>query len=112
MSIDYATADATATAGLDYTATSGTLTWADGDGGPKTFTVSIPDDALVEGPERVALTLSAPTRYAIPGSPDAVVLNIADREEGRLQFSAPTYRTAEDGGTAVVTVSRTNGTDR
>ena len=41
LSVDYATADGTDLAGRDYTAASGTLTWADGDTTDKTFTVPI-----------------------------------------------------------------------
>ena len=37
VSVDYATADNTATAPSDYAATSGTLNWADGDTASKNF---------------------------------------------------------------------------
>lgn len=40
-SLAYATANDTAAAGTDYTSTSGTLTWAAGESGPKTVTVPI-----------------------------------------------------------------------
>jgi len=43
--LDYATADDTAIAGTDYTAASGTLSWAAGEGGFKSFQVPIANDA-------------------------------------------------------------------
>lgn len=41
LSVDYSTADGTDLAGRDYTATSGTITWADGDISDRTFAVPI-----------------------------------------------------------------------
>ena len=50
-----------ATAGADFAATSGTLTWADGDGLPKRINVQIFDDAAVESNEFFRIRLSNPT---------------------------------------------------
>ena len=57
VTVDYATADGTATAGEDYTATSGTLTLAAGE---QTGTIDVPllDDAIDEGEETFTLRLS------------------------------------------------------
>src|SRR5262249_33461567 len=60
VSVQYATSNGTATAGSDYTAASGTLTFAAGESS-KSFTVAVLDDTLVEGNETVNLTLSNPT---------------------------------------------------
>ena len=57
--VDYATADETATAGSDYTATSGTLTFAAGETA-KTVSVPVLDDAIHEGREVMRLLLSNP----------------------------------------------------
>jgi hypothetical protein len=43
--VNFATADGTAQAGIDYTATSGTLSWADGDTAPKTITIPLINSA-------------------------------------------------------------------
>ena len=57
--VDYATSNDTATAGSDYEAASGTLTFAAGDTS-KTVSVAVLDDALDEGNETLTLTLSNP----------------------------------------------------
>ena len=62
--VDYATSDGTATAGSDYTLTSGTLTF-----GPletsKTVSVPVLDDAHDEGSETLTLTLSNPSPSSV-----------------------------------------------
>ena len=60
VTVSYATADGTATAGADYNAESGTLTFAAGETN-KTIAVSVIDDAHDEGSETMRLTLSNPT---------------------------------------------------
>ena len=57
VTVDYATSDGTATAGSDYTSTSGTLTFAAGET-EKTVSVPVLDDAHDEGSETLTLTLS------------------------------------------------------
>ena len=57
VTVDYATSDGTATAGSDYTAASGTLTFAAGEAA-KTISVPVLDDAHDEGSETLTLTLS------------------------------------------------------
>ena len=57
VTVDYATADGTATAGADYTATSSTLSFAAGET-QKTVSVAVLDDAHDEGTETLTLTLS------------------------------------------------------
>ena len=57
VTVDYATSDGTATAGEDYTATSGALTFTAGEV-TKTISVPITDDAEDDGGETFTLTLS------------------------------------------------------
>ena len=57
VTVGYATSDGTATAGSDYTAASGTLTFAAGET-EKTVSVPVLDDAHDEGSETLTLTLS------------------------------------------------------
>ena len=57
VTVDYATADGSAAAGADYTATSGMLTFASGETS-KTVSVPVLDDAVDEGEETFVLRLS------------------------------------------------------
>ncbi|SDW52437.1 choice-of-anchor Q domain-containing protein [Thiocapsa roseopersicina] len=58
VTVSYATADGSAQAGLDYRATSGTLSFAAGQT-QQTITVPILEDSLVEGTESFTLALGA-----------------------------------------------------
>ena len=75
ITVDYATSDGTATAGSDYTATSGTLTFNQGETS-KTLTIPITNDGVFEPDETVNITLSNPTGGATLGTPAAALLMI------------------------------------
>ena len=60
VTVDYATSNGTATAGEDYVAQSGTLTFAAGETA-KTIEVEVLDDVYDEGTETMTLTLSNPS---------------------------------------------------
>ncbi|WP_390847153.1 beta strand repeat-containing protein [Anabaena cylindrica] len=64
ISVNYTTADGTATAGSDYTATNGTLTFAPGET-TKTVSVQIIGDALIESDETFNINLSNATNATI-----------------------------------------------
>jgi hypothetical protein len=78
VGISYVTADGTATGGSDYTAASGTLSWADGDTASKSFNVAITNDAVVEGSEAFTVTLNGPSGGATLGSPNSGTVTISD----------------------------------
>ena len=77
VTVDYATADGTATAGSDYTARSGTLTFAAGETG-KTVSVPVLDDAHDEGSETLTLTLSSPSGAYIEDGVATGTINNSD----------------------------------
>jgi uncharacterized protein YhfF len=112
VSVDYATSDGTATAGTDYTAVIGSLSFADGITS-QSFTVTILDDADYEGEENLSLILSNPGGGAGLGSPSIAILTITEDDPvppaGSLQFSTSNFTVAEDGITATITVTRTGG---
>lgn len=109
VSVRYATVDGSAVAGQDYTAVSGTLSWAPGDSAPKTITVPLIDDQNVEDKESFTLSLSAPTGNAILGRA-ASTANITDDDKaGALAFSASAVNVDENAGSLTVTVQRSGG---
>jgi len=73
VSVDYATADGTATAGDDYTAADGTLTWIDGDAVSKMIQVAILDDGDADDGESFSVILSNATGDASIGLATATV---------------------------------------
>ncbi len=68
VSVDYATANGSATAGSDYTATSGTLTWLQGDAADKSIAIPISDDATQEAGEQFGIELSNLVGATLDGS--------------------------------------------
>ena len=81
--VDFATSDCTATAGSDYVATSGTLTFAPGET-TKQVMVTILDDAVQESDETVTVTLSNPVNMTILGSAETSPLTITDSDLGGM----------------------------
>jgi hypothetical protein len=79
-SVSYATQSGTATAGTDFTATTGTLTWPAGDGSTRVISVPIIDDTIAEASESFTVTLSNPVGTTI-GTATATV-TITDNEQG------------------------------
>ena len=112
--VGYATSDGTATAGSDYTAASGSLTWQDGDAEPKTFSVTLNSAAPFSGTRSFALLLSDSTGAAFLGSPSSATATIdgdaAAGSRGALAWSATTYNVAQSAGSLTVTVDRSGST--
>lgn len=59
LSVNYATSDASAIAGVDYARTTGTLSWADGDSATKSITVPLTVSPGFSGSRTFAVTLSS-----------------------------------------------------
>ena len=115
-SVGFASADGTALAGQDYTQTASppALSWAAGEGGTKTISVPITDDAPDESTENFTVALSSPSNNAsgeataITGSP--LTVNITDNDAVTVAFSAAAQSIGEAGGTVTVTAVRTGAT--
>ncbi len=124
VTVDFTTTTigSTATVGVDYVATSGTLTWTNGDGTSKSFTVTPISDGIPEGVETVNLVLSNPTGASLGAQSTAVlsntdstilpVITTSRRRQGRSRagrrspFTAPTSwaRLGDLGGFACTSV--------
>ncbi len=75
VTVNFATSNGTATAGSDYTATSGTLTFLQGETS-KTFSIPIANDNVLESSETLNLTLGNATGGATLGTPSTATLTI------------------------------------
>ncbi|MBL9184351.1 MAG: immunoglobulin domain-containing protein [Verrucomicrobiaceae bacterium] len=79
VGVSYSITAGSAVEGTDYTAVSGTLNWADGDGSLKTITVPILQDAAQDGARTFTVTLSSPTGGAfLPGAGTSTLVTILD----------------------------------
>jgi len=106
VTVDYASQDGTATAGLDYTAVTGTLTFAPGET-TQTITVPVTDDYLAEGSETLDMVLSNPSNATIA---DGVGLGIIVDEaspsaEDTISVTLEGPATVAEGATATYTVT-------
>jgi ELWxxDGT repeat protein len=113
VAVDYATSDGTGIAGTDYAATSGTLTFQNGQTSRTVFIPILDDHTNQESDETFNFTLSNPADGATLGTPaSAVVTTHEDAEmSGALQFDASSYMVNETDGTVTLNILRTGGTD-
>ena len=102
VTVDYATSDITANAGMDYTATSGTLTFMPGETS-KTITITILNDTVYETEERFRVTLSNPMGAALSAANLANV-NIAS-DEAEPTASMADVSVNENAGTMTLTLA-------
>ena len=98
-SVDYATADGTATAGADYTATSGTLTFVAGDT-EKTIAVPIIDDTVDDGGETFTLTLGNASGATIADASATGTIRNREETSAPLTASFGGVPASHDGATA------------
>jgi hypothetical protein len=88
VQVNYATTTGgTAVAGQDYSSTSGTLSWADGDGSAKNFNVTILNNPQPGTNKTVFLTLSNATGGAYLSTPSNAVLTILQDPFSLWKFS-------------------------
>jgi hypothetical protein len=112
ISVEYATANGTASAGTDYTATRGTLKWAENDSSPRTIAVPISNARPFTGSKTFEFELTDPstgTSVGSPGTANVTISGSGSALEGSLQLGAASYAVAQGAGALKVTVNRTGG---
>jgi CSLREA domain-containing protein len=109
LSVNYSSADGTATAGSDYTAVSGTLVFADGETS-KIFGVPIVNDGVTEPAETARLVLTAPDVETLGSQPSATLTILGN--DTPLVLTADEVTVPEGTANAVVTVTLSAGTSQ
>ncbi len=103
-----------ATTPADFTLTTATVNWADGDTATKNCVVLIVNDSVVEGTESANFQLNGPTGSAALGAQTNATLSIADDDfagaGGTIQYQSATYNASESTALLNVAVTRTGGT--
>ena len=104
--VDFATADSSATAGLDYAATNGTLSFVPGEQA-KQIPVTILNDGIREDTESFDVVLDNPSGGAVLGPETTNVVSILDNDPG-VGFEATNYPVWGRAGEIELTVVRGN----
>jgi endoglucanase len=109
-SVNYATSNGTATAGTDYTAASGVVTWSDGDSAAKTIAIKV-NSNTASTPKTFKIALMGATGHAAVGTPSSatVTLAAAAASSGSLALSAATYSVPSGTASLTVSVARSGG---
>jgi Calx-beta domain len=102
ISINYTTANGSATAGSDYVTNSGVLTFAPGTS-TASIDITVNGDNTIESDETFVVTFTNPLNAS--NAPSQVTLTIAN-DDSTIQFGSATYSIAETGGSLTVTVNR------
>ena len=111
VSVQYATTNGTAASPGDYTASSGLLTFSNGIAF-QSFTVPIINNSSVQGDRffTIGLFNPSPTNIASVIPPGFTTVTITD-DTSALSFSSPIYTVNENGGSALISVTRSNNTN-
>jgi CSLREA domain-containing protein len=103
VSINYATADGTATAGADYQSVNGTIVFAVGDTS-RSVTVPVNGETVDEPLETFFLNLTGPVNATIADAQGVATIGTAN--SAGVKFSADTYHAQETDHAAQMTVTR------
>jgi ribosomal protein S7 len=108
ITVHYATANGTAAAGSDYTATAGILTF---DPGVTSQTIMVPvtGDATIEASETFTVTLTAPVNATLGALPRHTYTIANDDFRGSIRLSSALSSVGEAAPTVTVTAMRVGG---
>jgi hypothetical protein len=107
--VECKTSNASAVAGVNYTAMNTTLHWADGDATPKVCAVQINNSDHFSGHLMLSVGLSAPTGATLGSTTRTLIEIFGNKDGGNLSLQSPTYSVAQSAGSINVTVNRTGG---
>lgn len=110
ISVNYHTTPGTAAAGSDYTTSTGTLAWADGDSTSKTIAVPILTDATTEADEILTVQLGIPLGGTLLGATTSATLTILGGDTSafpRANFATTTSSATEGSSSVTIDVTLT-----
>ncbi|MES2505078.1 MAG: immunoglobulin domain-containing protein, partial [Verrucomicrobiota bacterium] len=105
VSVNYATGGGNAVAGTHYTSTSGSLNWADGEGGAKSITIPLTDNVPANATRTFQVTLTGPTGGATLGSVAVTQVSILDDDSPPEIVTPPASVTLNQGANLNLSVT-------
>ncbi len=91
--VNYATTNGTATAGSDYYAVSGSVTWADGDSADKQILVPLRPDVVSDGGETFTFTLSGVSGATLVANQSIATVTLRDAGQRLTAFTSTYFNT-------------------
>ncbi len=101
--VNYATSDGTAVAGVNYQATTGSVTFGVGEVS-KVIQIPIIDDATADPTLTFTVTLTSPTGTGFVGGQSTATVNILDNDATTFRFNPTDYSIDEGSGSVTLTV--------
>jgi hypothetical protein len=106
----FTTLPGTAVAGTDFAVTNGTLSWADGELGPKNLSVALANDPATNGDVTFFAMLTNATGGAFIGPRGTARVTVFDDESAAsVEFESAAYSLGESDGQVTLTVRRSGG---
>lgn len=118
--VGYRTVDGSARAGVDYTAVNGTVFWGDCSDGQRLIFIPILDNSAVDGNKNFFIEFFEPEAGGGASFPQPALgfncraeITIVDNDEARgvIGFARPIFTVLENQTNALITVTRTNGSE-
>ncbi len=106
--VSFSTTDGTAIAGLDYTASSGTVTFASGET-QQIIPLTILDNSQIDGTRTFSVSLSSADAGTAVGTKSTATVSI-ESDDWLASFDVDSSSISESSGNALVTISRTGNT--
>jgi MYXO-CTERM domain-containing protein len=105
VDVDYATSDGSATEPDDYTSTTGSLQWSQGESTSKTIQVAVADDNRSESNETFVVHLSNASGGAVLGSVSTAAITITDDDSGPTISAISDQAVTEGGMTSQIPIT-------
>lgn len=107
LAVNYATANGSAIAGINYVATTGTLSWADGEMGAKSFKVPVLQDGVYSPTLNFNVNVTSGNPDTVITGPTSATVNVLNTTQtSNVGFNPFTYQVLESEGVVTLSVTR------